>query len=136
MTAAVALAALATPLIPYSTIFSRARSLPQPAFGSPLLFPLSILSASSGVLLRARVPIDPWSLQPWEPTPGEGCEIAGVPGRDEAGIEVEMPLETGEGGGEAGLVTGRAKDVVKLSDGSEVCSLPPFRTFPRPALTF
>ncbi|BGP31927.1 hypothetical protein JCM10296v2_003706 [Rhodotorula toruloides] len=119
MFTAAALASVATPLIPYSTLFDRSRSLPRPTDGQPLLFPLSILSASNGVLMRARVPIDPLTLLPWEPEAGQGVEIAGVPGRDEAGIEVEMPLEASEGGG-AGLVTGNSTDVVKLDDGSEV----------------
>ncbi|GAA6042290.1 hypothetical protein JCM8097_000617 [Rhodosporidiobolus ruineniae] len=123
MFTAVALSALSTPILPYSTLFSRSRSLPRPSvddLSAPLMFPLSILSASNGVLMRARVPLDPLTLMPWEPKPGEGAEIAGVPGRDEAGIEVELPLETGEGGAEGGLVTGRPRDVVKLDDGSEV----------------
>ncbi|GAA6002413.1 hypothetical protein JCM10207_001107 [Rhodosporidiobolus poonsookiae] len=120
MFAAAALSAITTPIIPYSTLFARARSLPRPNFDAPLMLPLSILSASNGVLMRARVPVDPISLLPWEPKEGEGVEIAGVPGRDEPGIEVEMPLETGGGGAEAGLVTGRPRDVVKLEDGSEV----------------
>ncbi|BGO93994.1 hypothetical protein NBRC10512_003626 [Rhodotorula toruloides] len=119
MFTAAALASVATPLIPYSTLFDRSRSLPRPTDGQPLLFPLSILSASNGVLMRARVPIDPLTLLPWEPEAGQGVEIAGVPGRDEAGIEVEMPLEASEGGA-AGLVRRNAQDVVKLEDGSEV----------------
>ncbi|KAL8279871.1 hypothetical protein RQP46_007721 [Phenoliferia psychrophenolica] len=117
MLAAVAFSAVSTPLIPYSTLFSRARSLPQPPMGSPLLFPLSILSASNGKIMRARVPIDPMSLQMWEPPEGQGCQIAGVPGED-AGIEVEMPIELGEEGG-GWLVTGREKDVVVV-DGLEI----------------
>ncbi|GAA6002233.1 uncharacterized protein JCM10292_000820 [Rhodotorula paludigena] len=120
MTAAAAVTAISTPLIPYTTLFDRARCLPRPPFGEPLLFPLSILSASNGVLMRARVPIDPYSLQLWEPAPGEGAEIAGVPGRDEPGIEIEMPLDGGEGSANGGLVTGRAEDIVQLDDGSEV----------------
>lgn len=117
MFSAAALSALA--LVPYTTLWDRARALPRPEhFGDPLLLPLSILSASNGVLMRARVPVDPYSLQAWEPPRGEGVAIAGVPGRDEAGIEVEMPLEGGEAVG--GLVTGNARDVVKLDDGSEV----------------
>lgn len=122
MTAAAAVTAISTPLIPYTTLFDRARSLPRPPFGEPLLFPLSILSASNGVLMRARVPIDPYSLQLWEPAPGEGAEIAGVPGRDEPGIEIEMPLDGGDGSTNGGLVTGRPKDIVRLDDGSEVRS--------------
>lgn len=125
MLSAVALATVASPLIPYTTLFSRAKSLPQPPFGSPLLFPLSILSASNGNVMRARVPIDPLTLQVWEPPEGEGCTIAGVPGED-AGIEVEMPIELGEDGG-GWLVTGRAKDVVVV-DGRQVSppvELPP-----------
>lgn len=69
--------------------------------------------------MSAKVPIHPISLQVWEPKEGEGCEIAGVPGKNEPGVEVEMPLEM-EDGAEAGLVTGRTKDTVKLDDGSEV----------------
>ena len=110
-------------LLPYTTLFTRARSgLPRLSPNdpdSPLLFPLSILSASNGVLMRARVPIDPYSLQLWEPAPGEGAEIAGVPGRDEPGVMVEMPLDGGAGG-KGGLVTGNVKDRVRLEDGAEV----------------
>ncbi|GAA5941667.1 hypothetical protein JCM1841_006921 [Sporobolomyces salmonicolor] len=120
MVAAAALTAVGTPIIPYSTLFMRSRTLPAPSDGSPLLFPLSILSASNGVLMHARVPIDPVTLLPWEPEEGEGVEIAGVPGRDEPGIEIEMPLEFGNASAKGGLVTGRAKDIVKLDDGSEV----------------
>ncbi|GAA5846024.1 hypothetical protein JCM9279_004760 [Rhodotorula babjevae] len=120
MFAAAALSSLA--LVPYTTLWDRARSLPRPAFGDPFLLPLSILSASNGVLMRARIPVDPYSLQAWEPAPGEGVAIAGVPGCDEPGIEVEMPLEEGEADERArgGLVTGSARDVVRLDDGSEV----------------
>jgi hypothetical protein len=119
MLAAVALTSISTPILPYSTLFSRSRQLPRPPPGQPLLFPLTILSASNGALMRVRVPIDPWTLQVWEPPEGEGCVIAGVPG-EEVGIEVEMPIEVGgqEGHG-SGMVTGRARDVVEL-DGVEV----------------
>ncbi|GAA5944928.1 uncharacterized protein JCM15063_001994 [Sporobolomyces koalae] len=117
MLAAAALSALTASIVPYTTLFTRARSLPRSAsLDDPIMFPLSILSASNGLVMRARVPIDPVSLQIYEPSPGQGCEIAGVPGRDESGIEIEMPLEEGE----AGLVTGRTRDVVRLDDGSEV----------------
>lgn len=109
-------------LLPYTTLFTRARSgLPRLSPNnpdSPLLFPLSILSASNGVLMRARVPIDPYSLQLWEPAPGEGAEIAGVPGRDEPGVMVEMPLDGA--GAKGGLITGNVKDRVRLGDGAEV----------------
>lgn len=111
-------------LLPYTTLFTRARALP-PAAGSsagpdgPLLFPLSILSASNGVLMRAHVPIDPYSLQLWEPEPGHGVEIAGVPGRDEPGVMVEMPLEDA-GDSPGGLVTGNARDTVRLADGTDL----------------
>ncbi|GAA5942106.1 hypothetical protein JCM3775_007403 [Rhodotorula graminis] len=120
MFAAACLSSLA--LVPYTTLFDRARTLPRPAFGNPLLLPLSVLSASNGVLMRARVPVDPYSLQVWEHAPGEGVAIAGVPGCDEPGIEVEMPLKQGESGARArgGLVTGNARDVVRLDDSSEV----------------
>ena len=120
MFAAAALSSLA--LVPYTTLWDRARNLPRPTFGDPLLLPLSILSASNGVLMRARVPVDPFSLQAWEPAPGEGVAVAGVPGCDEPGIEVEMPLEQGEVDvrGRGGLVTGNARDVVRLDDGGEV----------------
>ncbi|GAA5824209.1 hypothetical protein JCM11251_001568 [Rhodosporidiobolus azoricus] len=120
MFAAAALSAISSPIIPYSTLFARTRSLPRPDFDQPLLFPLSILSASNGVLMKARVPIDPISLLPWEPNEGEGVEIAGVPGKDEPGIEVEMPLDAGDGCASAGLVTGSARNVVQLDNGEEV----------------
>lgn len=68
------------------------------------------------------MPIDPWTLQLWEPAEGKEEEqtvkIAGVPER-EIGVEVEMPIELGEGGEGSGLVTGRVKDVVQV-DGMEV----------------
>ncbi|GAA5980267.1 hypothetical protein JCM5350_000892 [Sporobolomyces pararoseus] len=118
MVSAVALSALNSSIIPYTTLFLRAREIRKPSQDpfSPIMFPISILSASNGVLMRANVPINPISLQLWEPKAGEGCEIAGVPGRDEPGIEVEMPLESEDGG----LPTGRAKDTVKLEDGTEI----------------
>ncbi|BGP15985.1 hypothetical protein JCM10213_004801 [Rhodosporidiobolus nylandii] len=119
MFTAAALQALSVPLLPYSTIFSRSRSLSRPEPDQPLMFPLSILSASNGALMRARVPLDPITLLPWVPEPGKGVEIAGVPGRDEPGVEVEMPLD-GAGEGGTGLVTGRPVDMVKLEDGKEV----------------
>ena len=115
--AAVALAAVSgkEPLLAYSTLFMRAKRLPQPPFGHPLMLPINILSASNGVLMRARVPLDPLTLQVWEPAEGEGVALAGVPG-EAAGIEVQMPLEGGEG---VGIVTGRAEDMVEV-DGHEV----------------
>lgn len=91
MLSAVALQAVALPILPYTTLFTRARSLPRPKPGQPLLFPLSILSASNGAVMRARVPIDPVTLQVWQPLEGEGVKIAGVPGED-VGIELEMPM--------------------------------------------
>ncbi|ORY92664.1 hypothetical protein BCR35DRAFT_286005 [Leucosporidium creatinivorum] len=91
MLSAVALQSIALPILPYTTLFTRARSLPRPEPGQPLLFPLSILSASNGAIMRARVPIDPITLQVWQPPEGEGVKIAGVPG-EEVGIEVEMPM--------------------------------------------
>ncbi|GAA5907805.1 uncharacterized protein JCM6883_001899 [Sporobolomyces salmoneus] len=119
MVSAAALSALTTSILPYTTLFLRSRELRRPSEGdlnSPIMFPLSILSASNGVLMKAHIPIDPVSLQVWEPRVGEGCEIAGVPGKDEPGIEVEMPLDLGEGG----LVTGRTKDTVELEDGTKI----------------
>ncbi|GAA6024994.1 hypothetical protein JCM8202_002180 [Rhodotorula sphaerocarpa] len=117
--AAAAVAALSVPLLPYTTLFTRARSLPPSSDpDAPILFPLSILSASNGALMRARVPLDPLSLQIWEPPAGQGAEVAGVPGRDEPGIMVEMPLDGSAEKG--GLVTGQPRDVVRLDDGTEV----------------
>lgn len=81
------------------------------------MFPLSIMSASNSAIMKARVPLHPWTLQPWEPPAGQGAQIAGVPGTA-AGIEVELPMETGEGGGN-GLVTGRPTDEVEI-DGHKV----------------
>lgn len=122
MLAALALSAISTPLLPYTTLFTRSRSLPPPPPGSPLMFPLSILSASNGIVLRARVPIDPLTLQVWEPKEGEGCVIAGVPGEG-VGVEVEMPIQVVPGV-EGGLVTGRPQDSIEL-DGQIVSpSLP------------
>lgn len=120
MFTAVSIAALSIPLLPYTTIFTRARSLPRSEQDpdAPIMFPLSILSASNGAVMRARVPIDPLTLQVWEPPAGQGVEIAGVPGRDEPGVMVEMPLDAASGQG--GLVTGNARDVVRLGDGTEV----------------
>ncbi|GAA5878598.1 hypothetical protein JCM16303_002137 [Sporobolomyces ruberrimus] len=123
MVSAAALSALTSSILPYTTLFLRSRQLRRPTDGdltTPITFPLSILSASNGVLMKANIPIDPVSLQVWEPATGQGCEIAGVPGTDEPGIEIEMPLEFEDERGEGGLVTGRTKDVVKLEDGSEV----------------
>lgn len=113
MLAALALSAISTPLLPYTTVFTRSRSLPPPSPGSPLMFPLSILSASNGLVLRARVPMDPLTLQVWEPKEGEGCVIAGVPGEG-VGVEVEMPIQVIPGV-EGGLVTGRPVDSIDLN---------------------
>ncbi|KAM0746909.1 DUF453-domain-containing protein [Meredithblackwellia eburnea MCA 4105] len=113
MLAACAVACIESPsILPYSTLFTRAKALPQPPIGSnePLWFPLRILSASNGNVMAARVPIDPVTLRLWEPAEGEGCEIAGVPGKDEPPIEVEMPLD----GGDSYLVTGNARDIVNV----------------------
>lgn len=120
MFTAVSIAALSIPLLPYTTIFTRARSLPRSKQDpdAPIMFPLSILSASNGAVMRARVPIDPLTLQVWEPPAGQGVEIAGVPGKDEPGVMVEMPLDAASGRG--GLVTGSARDTVRLEDGTEV----------------
>lgn len=123
MVSAAALSALTSSILPYTTLFLRSRQLRRPTNGdltTPIMFPLSVLSASNGVLMKANIPIDPVSLQVWEPATGQGCEIAGVPGKEEPGIEIEMPLEFEDERGEGGLVTGRTKDVVKLEDGSEV----------------
>lgn len=117
MLSAVALAAVTDSIVPYSTLFTRARSLPRPEEGHPLMFPLEILSASNGALMRARVPLDPLTLQVWEPAKGQGTSIAGVPG-EAAGIEVEMPIQTGkEAPGE--LPTRNTVDVINV-DGEEV----------------
>ncbi|GAA5977652.1 hypothetical protein JCM11641_006890 [Rhodosporidiobolus odoratus] len=120
MFAAAALQAVSVPLVPYTTLFTRSRTLPQSDDYKPIMFPLSILSASNGVLMRARVPLDPITLHPWEPAPGEGVGIAGVPGKEESGIEVEMPLEVTGGIARSGLVTGRPTDTVKLENGREI----------------
>lgn len=107
MLSAVALSSLSSPsLLPYTTLHSRARSLPPPPVGQPLMFPLSILSASNGALMRARVPLDPVTLEPWELSNSDeegGVSIAGVPGRA-AGIEVELPLSVDESAPPAGAV--------------------------------
>ncbi|KAM0787543.1 hypothetical protein ACM66B_003614 [Microbotryomycetes sp. NB124-2] len=115
MLAAVALNALSTPILPYSRLFERARSLRKGwSNDEPIMFPLSILSTSNSALLRARVPIDPITLQPWEPPEGQGVKIAGVP-EEGAGIELETPLEAA---GNGGLVTGQAQTVVDV-DGQQ-----------------
>lgn len=126
MVSAAALSALTSSIVPYTTLFLRSRQLrklprdQEVDLTTPIMFPLSILSASNGILMKANVPIDPISLQVWEPrNPGQGCEIAGVPGKDEPGIEIEMPLESNHQGS-SGLVTSRVKDLVKLEDGKEV----------------
>lgn len=109
MLAAVALFALGSPsMIPYTTLFRRAKSLPHPESG-PLLFPLYILSASNGQVVTVFVPLCPDTLQIWEPTPGDGTaiKIAGVPG-DALGIRCEIPAPEG------GLVTGRVLDEVEI----------------------
>lgn len=96
-------------------------ALPPPlrstAPGSPLLLPISILSASNGLLMKARVPVDPVTLEVWEPESGEGTVIAGVPG-EALGIEIELPIEEVEGT-EGGLVTGRPRDTITV-EGKEV----------------
>ena len=86
------------------------------------MFPLSILSASNGALMRARVPLDPISLEQWELgeedlTAGKGVEIAGVPGKA-PGIEVELPLKFDKGAPAAGEVFEIEFEGLKLSLGS------------------
>lgn len=89
--AAVALAAVsgATPVVPFSTLFMRAKRMEQPPWGEPLLLPISILSACEGRILRARVPMCPLTLQVWEPEEGavggDEIEISGIsPGLTDA----------------------------------------------------
>ncbi|SCV71213.1 BQ2448_2801 [Microbotryum intermedium] len=119
MLSAVAVSSISSFIIPYSTLFTRARSLPRPEPGEPLLFPLSILSAANGLVMRARVPLDPYTLQVWDPEPGKGAKIAGVP-EEAAAIECEMPIESTQDGADgSGLVTGRVKDSVSI-DGKEI----------------
>lgn len=119
MLSAIAYASISSSVIPYSTLFSRARSLPQPAPGEPLLFPISIFSAANSQVLRARVPIDPITLQVWEPEVGKGVKIAGVP-EEAAAIECEMPLEVEEDGQDhGGLLTGEALNSIMV-DGKKV----------------
>lgn len=115
MLSAVALSSISS-VIPYSTIFSRARSLPSPTLGEPLLLPISILSAATGDVFIARVPLHPTTLEVWEPEAGKGCVIAGVPG-EAAGIILELPLA--EGGG---LMTGNVQDLVEFED-MKVCNV-------------
>lgn len=67
--------------------------------------------------MKARVPLDPITLQLYEPAEGSGCAIAGVPG-EAAGIVCEMPLSSSG----SALVTGRVKDIVLL-DGIHVRSI-------------
>ncbi|KAK4051214.1 hypothetical protein OIV83_003036 [Microbotryomycetes sp. JL201] len=112
MLAAVALSALSTPILPYSQLFERARALRRGwSNDEPIMLPLSILSASNSAILRARVPIDPISLQPWDPPPGQGEKIAGVP-EEGAGIELETPLQADDGS--SGLVTGQVRNDVDV----------------------
>lgn len=117
------LAAVATSgvqnILPYSTLFERSRTLPIPAPGQPILFPLSILSASTGDIFKATVPIDPITLEMWEPPVGQGCVIAGVPG-EAAGIMLEMPLA--EGGG---LLTPNTTEIVDFEN-MKVCTCPTY----------
>lgn len=117
MLSAVALHVLSDSLLPRSLLVNRAKSLPQPPPGSPLLLPISILSASNGLLMKARVPVDPVTLEVWEPESGEGTVIAGVPG-EALGIEIELPIEEVEGT-EGGLVTGRPRDTITV-EGKEI----------------
>lgn len=119
MLSAVAYSTLSTPLIPYTTLFTRSKSLPKPPSGKPLLFPIRILSASNGRIMNVRIPIDPVTLQVWDnPDDENGIEIAGVPGRG-IPIELEMPLDdTGDSVG--GLVTGNVVDSIDI-DGVDVC---------------
>lgn len=67
MLSAVAFSSISSSIIPYSSLFEKARSLPQPLSNQPLLIPISILAASTGDIFTARVPVDPITLQVWEP---------------------------------------------------------------------
>ncbi|KDE06613.1 hypothetical protein MVLG_03109 [Microbotryum lychnidis-dioicae p1A1 Lamole] len=119
MLSAVAVSAVSSSIIPYSTLFARARSLPRPEPGEPLLLPISILSAANGIVMRVRVPLDPYTLQIWHPEPGKGVKIAGVP-EEVAAIECEMPIEPSQDGANgSGLVTGRVTDTICI-DGKEI----------------
>lgn len=64
--------------------------------------------------MRARVPVDPDTLEVWEPRAGDGTsvKIAGVPG-EALGIEVEMPLPEPEEGANEMSVEGSLKTVLE-----------------------
>ncbi|KAK4056899.1 hypothetical protein OIO90_002149 [Microbotryomycetes sp. JL221] len=119
MVAAVALHAISTPILPYTTMFQRALLLRQQQqdkddIDKPLMFPLSILSTSNSTILKANVPINPITLQPWIPEPGQGLQIAGVPERG-AGIQIETPLESSDQASNP-LVTGNVMDTIEFQD--------------------
>lgn len=83
------------------------------------MLPLNILSASNGALMKARVPLDPLTLEPWEldnPETEGGTSIAGVPGRAPA-IELELPLTLNAGAPPAGKVFSTSFDGVEVSKG-------------------
>ncbi|KAI5480439.1 methylitaconate delta-isomerase [Pseudohyphozyma bogoriensis] len=115
MLGAVAHAAISSHILPYSTLFTRSRLGGLSALSDetkPFMFPLKILSASNSQIIYARVPLDPISLEIFQPPDGEGFKLAGVPGEG-AAIELEFPIGF-ESGGEGGLVTGRARDLIHL----------------------
>lgn len=114
--AAVGVAAVTMPVLEYSAMFARALKMDKPERG-PLMFPVSIMAAATGAVVTVRVPLDPWTLQLYEPAEGEGVRIAGVPG-EAAGVEVEIPIEVGEGS-EGGLPTSNPTDLVEV-DGHTV----------------
>jgi 2-methylaconitate cis-trans-isomerase PrpF len=108
MLSAVAVSSIES-ILPKSLLHSRSASLPKTP-NQPLLFPVTILSASNGMIMRARVPIDPTTFEIWD-NKEDLIQIAGVPG-EAAGIELEMPLVADDGG----LVTGNVKDIIKMND--------------------
>lgn len=124
MLSAVAYSSFTNSLIPFSRLFSQISSLrsipssPTPGPPPPITYPIRILSANTGKVLTARVPIDALTMKVWDPPVGKGVKIAGVPG-EAAGIELEFPIESEVGAGEGGLMTGRERDVVTI-DGKEV----------------
>jgi 2-methylaconitate cis-trans-isomerase PrpF len=73
-----------------------------------------ILLGHTGECVRASVPVDPTTSTVWQPGPGQGFKLAGVPG-DATPIELDFPLPKDT----SSLPTGNARDTISV-DGQSV----------------
>lgn len=116
---AVACAAIsdpAAPIVDYATRLAACRPSRVSAFGKhpdaprePVMLPLRIALANTGDVVEAKVPLDPLTMQLFEPNrPDEGIVLAGVPGTA-APVELSFPLKK-----EGQLPTGSTTDVLEV----------------------